>query len=226
MKKSISYEMCPYDYIPDYEEEYKGMRFTVGLEAYGLMAASIEFSSKKDLYDFLNIDLDDKHDSEISSNNQMIYDHFRTSEFDTFGGSGSDQQAVLFIRCPYVDKPNSVYQITTNTRLQITKEKYEETFEKFDDAVESYNNQLEFVNNNPLSLLTETLDDEELEDVIDDVSDSINSMTLKFFTIESLSNICREFIDDYLKWKDCKSKHWCMLSKISSTLKDRGDYVK
>ena len=92
MKKSISYVVCKYDYTPDYEETYKGYKFTVGIELYGNIGCTIEFPNDDEVYRLFNID-DPKSGPNHSTRKgtcALIDKYFNASDTDIFGSNKDD----------------------------------------------------------------------------------------------------------------------------------------
>ena len=228
MKKSISYVVCKYDYTPDYEETYKGYKFTVGIELYGNIGCTIEFPNDDEVYRLFNID-DPKSGPNHSTRKgtcALIDKYFNASDTDIFGSNKDDvdQTGCLLIKVPFENRFTGSHQMVTPARLEQARRKYRASFKKYSDVLPNFINQQNYVNANPLNKKIEGFTDEEIISVIEDMNKFYEKQNMgikvKYLTIESLSEICRQFIDEYLITSESKEKHSSMLDKIKSTLED------
>ena len=226
MKKSISYTVCKYDYTPDYEETYKGYKFTVGLELYGNIGCTIEFPTDHEIYKLFGVNNPDrkKNHSTIKVQSSLVDKYFNASDTDIFGSNkvDEDQNGCLLIRVPFENRFTSSHQLITPDRLEQARRKYRASFKKYSDVLPNFIKHQNYVNANPLNKKIEGLTDEEIVSVINDMSGEFekHGMTVKYLTIETLSEVCRQFIDEYLITSESKEKHSSMLDKIKSTLED------
>ena len=206
MRKSISYTACEYDFYPDYEETYKGIKFTVGLDVMGNMGLTIEFETEEELFKLLGISTRaemkayNRHCSPKSV--EFLEGYFMPYDFDTFiDDKNEGNEALLLIRRPFISqRPPQCQQVITAERLEQARRKYRKSFNKFPDIWPNYVKQKKWVDENPLTEKLKGLSDADIVDFINDFNKSVmceHGITLFYLTIESLSLICRNFIDDY-----------------------------
>lgn len=211
-KKSISYTACEYDYYPDYEETYKGITFTVGLDVMGNMGLTIEFETEEELFKLLGI----KTRSEMKAYNrrvspksvEFLESYFMPWDFDTFiDDKNEGNEALLLIRRPFISqKPPKCQQVITADRILYVKQKYKKSFTKFPDIWPNYMEQKKWVDDNPLTDKLKGLSDADIVDFISDFNKSVmceHGITLFYLTIEDLALVCRNFIDDYISRDLC-----------------------
>lgn len=213
MKKSISYTACEYDYYPDYEEAYKGITFTVGLDLMGNMGFTIEFPTEEEMLKLLNAESRE----ELMKFNEKVYnkpidlvqDYFIPYDMDTFvNKEAPNNKAVLLIRRPFISmKPPRCQQVITSERLEQARRKYRKSFKRYADVLPAYIKQKEYVDSNPLTPKLVGLSDAEITDFLDDFNMNVMSkhgITLYYPTIESLTELLHNFIDDYVVFKESK----------------------
>lgn len=211
MKKSISYTSCEYDYYPDYEETYKGITFTIGIDIMGNMGFTIEFETEEEMLKILNAESWE----ELKKNDEKIYDkpidiitdYFIPYDFDSFINKESDgNKAMLLFRRPFISfKSPQCRQVITAERLEQARRKYRKSFKRYADVMPNYIKQKKWVDENPLTEKLVGLSDEEICDFLDDFNTKVMSkqgIMLYYPTIESLSKLLHNFIDDYKSFKD------------------------
>lgn len=211
MKKSISYTSCEYDYYPDYEETYKDITFTIGIDLMGNMGFSIEFATEDELCKVLN----SESLEELAKYNEKIYkkpidiinDYFIPYDFDTFvDKENTGNKAMLLIRRPFISfKPPQCRQVITPKRLEQARCKYRKSFKRYSDVMPNYIKQKKWVDDSPLNKKLEGLSDDEICDFLDDFNAKVMStqnMTLHYPTIKSLTELIHNFIDDYKSLED------------------------
>lgn len=210
MKKSISYTSCPYDYYPDYEETYKGMTFTVGIDLIGNIGFTLEFATQKEMLRLLNAESWEelkKYDEKIYTKPiDIITDYFIPYDFDTFiDKDNRGNKAMLLVRRPFISrKPPMCMQFITPERLECARRKYIKSYKKYPDVMPAYIKQKEWIEKHPITPKIVGLTDEEIVDFLDDFNANVlaeHGVTLHYPTIESLTMLLHNFIDDYILMK-------------------------
>lgn len=212
--KSFSCTALSYDYIPDYEETYKGVHFSVGLDIGGTMGLTIEFPTEKELCKLLNV----RSKYEITAYSErtfpksigLVSDYFMPYDFDVFiDDKRKGNQALLVLRRPFMREGTpQCKQLITLERLDKAKSKYRKTYKKYPDVNEAY-----MINKKDIekSILHEKLKGLSDDDIVDFVNDfNLNALagknlSLFYLTIENLSDVCRRFIDAYVDEMEVKS---------------------
>lgn len=214
MKKSISYTVCEYDYLPDYEETYKDVTFTVGIDLMGNMGFTIEFPTEKEMLELLNAEsweeLKKYDESTYTKPIDIITDYFVPYDFDTFiDKDARGNKAVLLVRRPFLSmKPPKCQQVITPERLEQARRKYRKSFKRYSDVMPNYIKQKKWIDDNPLTPKLVGLTDDEINEFLDDFNEKVmihQGITLHYPTIESITMLMHNFIDDYIKMKENKS---------------------
>lgn len=177
------------------------------------MGFTIEFETEEEMLRILNAESWE----ELKKSDEKLYDkpidiindYFIPYDFDTFINKEIDgNKAMILIRRPFISfKPPQCRQVITAERLEQARRKYIKSFKRYADVLPNYIKQKKWVDESPLTEKLVGLSDEEICDFLDDFNEKVMSnqgIMLYYPTIESLSKLLHNFIDDYRSFEDYK----------------------